>query len=71
MVFNGTYKDVLNLIISTFDVVQHHILGDVFPVLQLIHFVICVCVEDRPTQKLCQSLLEEQMHLEASMASTF
>lgn len=39
-----TDQDILNLIIPTFDVVEHHVLSDVFPVLQLVHLVVCVRV---------------------------
>ena len=36
--------------------VQHHVLSDFFPVLQLVHFVVSVRVQHRPAQELGQSL---------------
>lgn len=52
------YQNFLDFIFVTFHVVEHHILSNVLPVLQLVHLIIRVCVEYRPAQKLCQGLGE-------------
>lgn len=39
-----TDQDILNLIIPAFDVVEHHVLSNVFPILQLVHLVVSVRV---------------------------
>lgn len=49
-------QDILNLIIPTFDMVKHHVLSYVFPILQLVHLVISVRVQNGPAQELGQSL---------------
>lgn len=54
------YQNFLDFVLVTLHVVEHHILSNVFPVLQLVHLIVCVCVEDRPTQELCQGLGEEK-----------
>lgn len=54
------YQNFLNFILVTLHVVEHHILGDIFPVLQFVHLIICICVEYWPAQKLCQGLGEEE-----------
>lgn len=55
-----TDQDVLDLIPATLDVVQHHVLEDVLPVLQLVHPVVGVGVEHRPAQELRQRLDEKK-----------
>lgn len=52
----STDQNILNLIIPTFDVVEHHVLSDVFPILQLVHLVVSVRVQNGPAQELGQSL---------------
>lgn len=52
------YQNFLDFILVTFHVVEHHVLSNVLTVLQLVHLIICVCVEYRPTQELCQGLGE-------------
>lgn len=52
------YQNFLYFILVTFHMVKHHILSNVLPVLQLVHLIIRVCVEHRPTQELCQGLGE-------------
>lgn len=42
---DGTDQNILNLIIPTLDVIENHVLGDVFPVLQLVHLVVSVRVQ--------------------------
>lgn len=54
------YQNFLNFILVTLHVVEHHILGNIFPVLQFVHLIIRICVEYRPAQKLCQGLGEEE-----------
>lgn len=51
-----TDQDVLDLVVPTLDVVHHHVLGDVFAILQLVHLVVGVCVQNGPSQELSQSL---------------
>lgn len=58
--FARHYQNFLNFILVTLHVVEHHILGNVLPVLQLVHLIICVCVENGPAQKLCQGLGEKK-----------
>lgn len=53
---SNTDQDILNLVIPTFDVVQHHVLCNVFPILQLVHLVVSVRVQNGPAQELGQSL---------------
>lgn len=50
------YQNFLDFILVTFHVVEHHVLSNVLTVLQLVQLIICVCVEYRPTQELCQGL---------------
>lgn len=56
-----THQDVLDFIIAALDVVQHHVLGYVLPVFQLIHLVVGVRVEHRPSKELCQRLGRRKM----------
>lgn len=42
--FNVTHQDVLDLVVPTLDVVEHHVLRDVLAVLQLVHLVVRVRV---------------------------
>lgn len=42
--FNVTHQDVLDLIVPTLDVVEHHVLCNVLAVLQLVHLVVRVRV---------------------------
>ena len=41
----GTDQDVLQLVVTTLDVVHHHVLGNVFAVLQFVHLVVRVRVQ--------------------------
>lgn len=52
----STDQDILNLIIPTFDMIQHHVLSNLLPILELVHLVVSVCVQNRPAQELGQSL---------------
>lgn len=40
-----THQDVLNLVLSALDMVKHHVLKDVLAILELVHFIISICVE--------------------------
>lgn len=51
-----TNQYVLDFVLATLDMVQHHVLEDVLPVLQLVHLVVCVSVQHRPAQELGQRL---------------
>lgn len=50
------YQNFLDFILVTFHVVEHHVLSNVLTVLQLVHLIVCVCIEHRPTQELRQGL---------------
>lgn len=52
----ATNQNVLDLILATLDVVHHHVLEDVLPVLQLVHLVVGVGVQHGPAQELGQRL---------------
>lgn len=47
---------MLDFILPALDVVHHHVLEDVLPVLQLVHLVVGVGVQHRPAQELGQRL---------------
>lgn len=52
----ATNQNVLDLILATLDMVHHHVLEDVLPVLQLVHLVVGVGVQHGPAQELGQRL---------------
>lgn len=58
-----THQDVLDFIFATLDVVEHHVLVDVLPVLQFVHLIVGVGVEHRPAQELSQRLGEKTLEL--------
>ncbi len=53
-----TYQNGLQLIFGASGLVHEHLLGDVLPPLHAVQPVIGVAVQHRPTQELCQGLVQ-------------
>lgn len=60
----GQYQDELDLVLVAAHVVQHHVLGDVLAVPQLVQPVVGVGVQHGPAQELCEGLRGAQRHRE-------
>lgn len=65
----GQYQDELDLVLVAAHVVQHHVLGDVLAVPQLVHPVVGVGVEHGPAQELCEGLRRAQRHPRGALPS--
>lgn len=50
------HQNLLDLRQCGFGLVHDHFLSDFFPPLHAVEFVVCVAVQNRPAEELCQGL---------------
>lgn len=54
----NTDQNGLHLVVGAFGLVHEHLLSNVFPVFHTVQLVVGVAVQHRPTQELCQGLVQ-------------